>query len=188
MFKIRLKGELGSTDRAAIIVKTVHNFEFTANEVFEAIDSDDAWRWLAPCCGVQYLTLSSSGERRGVGMTRYMGAVRQPLRWVWRQHEVFTAYEAGRRVKYEATQATWPLLRLWVEEYVVTPTSPRSCSLTWTVWWTPILMGWLPLRWTEPIMRWIFTVSIRPGLRRLVRKRSQHRAVISRTDTKESHQ
>ncbi|SHT67689.1 Uncharacterised protein [Mycobacteroides abscessus subsp. abscessus] len=26
MFKIRLKGELGSTDRAAIIVKTVHNF------------------------------------------------------------------------------------------------------------------------------------------------------------------
>ncbi len=187
MFEIRLNGALGTTDSAAIVVKTVHSFEFTADEVFEAIDSDEAWRWLAPCCGVQYLTNSHAGERRGTGMTRYMGAVRRPLRWVWRQHEVFTAYEAGRRIKYEATLATWPLLRLWVEEYVVEPTSPTSCSLTWTVWWTPILIGRLPLGWTEPIMRWVFTLSIRPGLRRLVRRRTQLHAAVRHIGTKESH-
>lgn len=52
MFKIRLKGELGSTDRAAIIVKTVHNFEFTANEALRrstATMLGGGWRRAVGC-------------------------------------------------------------------------------------------------------------------------------------------
>lgn len=186
MFEVRRSGSLGVTDDAAIVVRTQHDFEYPSHVVFEAIDSDEAWRWLAPCCGVEYLTPADDGGRRGVGMTRYMGAVRRPLRWVWRQHEVFVAYEPGRRVKYEATHATWPLLRLWVEEYVVEPTASGACRLTWTVWWTPIGIGGLPLRWSEPVMRRIFAVSLRPGLRRLVRRRTQSRVGIERSEARES--
>lgn len=155
---------------AAIVVRTVHRFDLPASDVFGALDGDSAWRWLAPTCGVDYLAAAADGSPRGVGVVREMGSVRRPLRWVWRQREVFTGYEKNRQMTYYASHASWPLLRLWAEDYRIEPTSADSCVLTWTVSTTPVLLGRFLLRWTVPLLRPIFILSIRPGLRRLARR------------------
>lgn len=170
MFGISLEPPQDPFTDAAIVIKTVHRFDNSATEVFAALDSDIAWRWLAPTCGVDYQQPADDGASRGVGMVREMGSVRRPLRWVWRQREVFTGYEHDRRLSYFATHGSWPLLRLWAEDYRLEPTSATSCTLTWTVGMTPVLVGRLPLHWTEPFLRLAFTIGIRPGLRRLTRR------------------
>ncbi|GAB17232.1 hypothetical protein GOEFS_022_00120 [Gordonia effusa NBRC 100432] len=156
--------------QAAIVISTKHSFDAPAADVFRALDSDLAWRWLAPTCGVDYLEPADNGAPRGVGMVREMGSVRRPLRWFWRQREVFTGYEANRALAYYASHGSWPLLRLWAENYRLEPTSDTSCTLRWKVAMTPTIVGRLPLHWTEPALRLAFTIGIRPGLRRLTRQ------------------
>ncbi|MEC4614954.1 MULTISPECIES: SRPBCC family protein [Tsukamurella] len=170
MFTISAQPPDDPFTESAIVIRTVHHFDSSASAVFAALDSDVAWRWLAPTCGVDYLEPADDGAPRGVGMVREMGSVRAPLRWVWRQREVFTAYERDRRLSYFASHGSWPLLRLWAEDYLLEPTSATSCTLTWTVGLTPVLIGRLPLRWTEPLLRVAFSIGIRPGLRRLTRR------------------
>lgn len=172
MFTISATPPVDPFTESSIVIRTRHSFDYPVADVFAAIDSDDAWRWLAPTCGVTYLEPGPDGAARGVGVVREMGSVRNPLRWVWRQREVFTEYETNRGFAYYATHGSWPLLRSWAEEYRFEPTSENSCTLTWTVALTPVIVGRLPLHWTEPPLRWAFTLGFRPGLRRLVRRRA----------------
>lgn len=158
---------------APILVRTHHTFRAPAAEVFAALDSDEAWRWLGPCVGVEYLQPAEGGSTRGVGMVREMGSVRRPLRWVWRQRERFVRYEVNRRLTFYAFAGSWPLLRLWAEDYQIESTGPNSAALTWTVAWAPMVLDRLPLHWTQPVMRLVFTVSFRYGLRRLIRQRAK---------------
>lgn len=177
MFWISGAPPTNPTPEAAIVIRTVHRFDVAVEDVFAALDGDRAWRWLAPTCGVEYLEPAADGSPRGVGLVREMGSVRRPLRWFWRQREVFTGYEKNRQLTYYASHASWPLLRLWAEDYRLEPTSANSCILTWTVSTTPALISHLPLHWTEILLRPIFTLSIRPGLRRLARQVAASRSI-----------
>lgn len=177
MFKIQDDLPKDVFESAAIVVRTTHHFDNSSDQVFDALDSDQAWTWLAPRCGVDYLASAHDGGDRGVGMVREMGTVRSPLRWVWRQRERFVTYEPGRRLTFFAMAATLPVLRQWAEDYVIEADTADSCTLTWTVALTPAYVGRLPLRWTQPILRPIFAVSVRPGLKRLVRRRAQKQEI-----------
>ncbi|MBB4852793.1 hypothetical protein HNP40_000159 [Mycobacteroides chelonae] len=149
-------------ESAAIVLRTSHTFPVPIGQVWAALDSDHAWSWLPFGCGVRY-----DESQRRVGMEREMGTVSAPCRFLWIQRERFWRYEPPHRITYGAVAGTWPLLKLWAEDYVLTSV-PEGCVLEWTVALTPRFVSWLPLRWLQPLLRAVFAWGIRPGLRSLI--------------------
>lgn len=113
-------------------------------------------------CGVRY-----DEPDRCAGMEREMGTVSAPWRFLWIQRERFWRYDPPHRITYCAVAGTWPLLKLWAEDYVLTGTAD-GCVLEWTVAITPRFVSWMPLRWLQPLLRAVFTWGLRPGLRSLI--------------------
>ncbi|MUM19771.1 SRPBCC family protein [Mycobacterium sp. CBMA271] len=146
-------------DSAAIVLRTRHTFDAPIGQVWAALDSDRAWSWLPFGCGVRY-----DEPVRRAGMEREMGTVSAPWRFLWIQRERFWRYEPPHRITYSAVAGTWPLLKLWAEDYVLTSV-PGGCTLDWTVALTPRFFSWMPLRWLQPFLRVAFSWGIRPGLR-----------------------
>ncbi|ETZ95876.1 polyketide cyclase / dehydrase and lipid transport family protein [Mycobacteroides abscessus MAB_030201_1061] len=149
-------------ESAAIVLRTSHTFDAPVGQVWAALDSDHAWSWLPFGCGVRY----DEPDRRA-GMEREMGTVSAPWRFLWIQRERFWRYDPPHRITYSAVAGTWPLLKLWAEDYVLTGT-PDGCVLEWTVAITPRFVSWMPLRWLQPLLRAVFTWGMRPGLRSLI--------------------
>lgn len=149
-------------ESAAIVLRTAHTFNVPLDQVWAALDSDHAWSWLPFGCGVRY-----DEPRRSVGMEREMGTVSEPWRFLWIQRERFWRYEPPHRITYSAVAGTWPLLKLWAEDYVLTPT-PGGCTVHWTVAITPRFLSALPLRWLQPLLRVVFAWGFRPGMRSLI--------------------
>ncbi len=150
-------------DRAAIVLRTTHDFAATPSAVWSALDGDQAWTWLPFGCGVEY-----DEPVRRVGMERGMGCVTAPWRFIWIQRERFWRYEPGSRITYSAYSASWPLLHEWAENYTLIPNPAGGTRIEWTVALTPRFVSWLPLTWLQPPLRMIFTLGFRPGMRRLI--------------------
>ncbi|MFA4080667.1 SRPBCC family protein [Mycobacteroides salmoniphilum] len=149
-------------ESAAIVLRTSHTFDVPLGQVWTALDSDRAWSWLPFGCGVRY-----DEPRRAVGMEREMGTVSVPWRFLWIQRERFWRYEPPHRITYSAVAGTWPLLKLWAEDYVLTSTL-GGCTVHWTVAITPRFVSGLPLRWLQPLLRVVFAWGFRPGMRSLM--------------------
>lgn len=149
-------------ESAAIVLRTSHTFDAPIERVWAALDGDRAWSWLPFGCGVRY-----DDPQRRAGMEREMGTVAGPWRFLWIQRERFWRYEPPNRITYSATAGTWPLLNLWAEDYTLRSV-PGGCTVDWTVAITPRFIGQLPLRWTQPLLRFVFTLGFRPGMRSLI--------------------
>ncbi len=96
-----------------------------ADAVWAELTSDETLSWCHLLAGVTW----TSPRPFGQGTTR---TVQTPL-GLLALREVYFRWEEGRRKSFYVAEATAPLFRTFVEDYLVEETSPSSCRFTWTV-------------------------------------------------------
>ena len=96
-----------------------------AGAVWTDLTSDETLSWCRLLAGVSW----TSPRPFGPGTTR---TVRTPLGMLVLK-EIYFRWEEGRRKSFYVAEATAPLFRTFVEDYLVEELSPSSCRFTWTV-------------------------------------------------------
>src|SRR5436305_7222906 len=96
-----------------------------ADAVWTDLTSDETLSWCRMLAGVTW----TSPRPFGPGTTRLVRAPGGMLAL----REIYFRWEDGRRKSFYVAEATAPLFRTFVEDYLVEEISPSSCRFTWTV-------------------------------------------------------
>ncbi|CAM4014075.1 SRPBCC family protein [Smaragdicoccus niigatensis] len=111
------------------------NAPILMTETFEVPrPADDVWAELVVEHPMEFLGIIkridwTSPRPFGVGTTRtahaYLGALVL--------NERFIVWDEGRRMAFGVESSNLPVFRRFGEDYRIEPTSPESCTLTWTI-------------------------------------------------------
>ncbi len=128
--------------KASLSITTEVTFPDSADQVWAALLSEEAYGWLPTVKGVRYVEGTPS-----------VGARRAVLGTFVAFEEQIVVFEPCRRIVVSATGASLFGLAAAVQEFVVTPRAKGGSTLRWSVAGTPKFVSFLPLRLATPFVR-----------------------------------
>jgi len=112
-------------DTAPFRIGAAFEIPLPAEEVWAELTADNPLAW----CRLLKDVTWTSPRPFGVGTTRTARAM-GGLNTI---RERFFRWEEGRRKSFYVLEGSLPLFRRFAEDYLVEPTSERSCRFTWTI-------------------------------------------------------